>query len=339
MVSDAHMAAFLRRTLRSSRVPEHLKDAGSWPEPMRREWGNDEGASAAPEHRRRMVSAFREVRAAIDSFAPDFIVIWGDDQYENFREDGVPPFCVYIVDRAEYRPLYGIERWAGTDQNIWGESPDKVFSVPGHPSGAKHLARRLLEESFDISYAYALRFANGLAHSFSQTLVYLDYERRGFGHPVVPFHVNCYGSAVIQSRGGGAHLEDERDSEINPPAPTPRRCFELGGAVARVLRDSPWRVVLMASSSWSHAFLTEKNYWLYPDMEADRKRLAELTAGNYPAWRDLKLSEIEAAGEHEILNWVCLAGAMAELGRKAEIVDYIESYVFNSNKCFALFRS
>ena len=38
-------------------------------------------------------------------------------------------------------------------------------------------------------------------------------------------------------------------------------------------------------------------------------------------------------------NWVCLAGAMAALGRKPEIIDYIESYLFNSNKCFALFRA
>jgi len=30
---------------------------------------------------------------------------------------------------------------------------------------------------------------------------------------------------------------------------------------------------------------------------------------------------------------------MDALGRNAEIIDYIESYLFNSNKCFALFRA
>jgi len=30
---------------------------------------------------------------------------------------------------------------------------------------------------------------------------------------------------------------------------------------------------------------------------------------------------------------------MAALGRKPEIIDYVESYLFNSNKCFALFRA
>lgn len=63
---------------------------------------------------------------------------------------------------------------------------------------------------------------------------------------------------------------------------------------------------------------------------------------NWPApmqaeWGDLKLTEMEAAGQHEVLNWICLAGAMAELGRAARIIDYVESWVFNSNKCFAVF--
>jgi hypothetical protein len=50
-------------------------------------------------------------------------------------------------------------------------------------------------------------------------------------------------------------------------------------------------------------------------------------------------AQIEDAGQQEFLNWVCLAGAMTALGRNAEIIDYIESYLFNSNKCFALFRA
>jgi hypothetical protein len=29
---------------------------------------------------------------------------------------------------------------------------------------------------------------------------------------------------------------------------------------------------------------------------------------------------------------------MAELERKPEVLDYIETYVFNSNKCMAVFR-
>jgi len=338
MVPDSYMAAFLRNALESPRVPDQLKKVASWPRPMQLEWGRDEGTTAAGKHRERLMGAFRRIRTEIEAFNPDFIVVWGDDQYENFREDIIPPFCVYIFDQAQYTPLAGIEQWARTSQNVWDEPPDKVFTVRGHVPGGRYLVSRLLEEDFDLPYAYTLRFPAGLAHSFSQTLLYLDYDRQGFDYCLIPFHVNCYGSSVIRSRGGGARLTEEGKDGPDPPAPSPRRCFELGRAVARLLRASPWRVVLMATSSWSHAFLTEKNHWLFPDMESDRQRFEELRDGGLNRWRELKHSQIEKAGQNEILNWVCLAGAMSELKLQVEVIDYVESYVFNSNKCFAVFR-
>jgi hypothetical protein len=98
-------------------------------------------------------------------------------------------------------------------------------------------------------------------------------------------------------------------------------------------------VALIASSSWSHATLTAKHNRLYPDVAADRKLRDELRDGGFTHWGDLPLARIEDAGQHEMLNWICLAGAMTELGQRPEIVDYVESYVFNSSKCFALFPS
>jgi hypothetical protein len=50
------------------------------------------------------------------------------------------------------------------------------------------------------------------------------------------------------------------------------------------------------------------------------------------------VEEVEDAGEHEILNWVCLAGAMFELGQKPTHAEFVETYIFNSSKCFAVFR-
>ena len=201
MVPDAYMACFLRMVLESNRVPQELKDSARWPEPMQTEWGNDQGTGAAGLHRERLVTAFRKVRDILLDFHPDFVLMWGDDQYENFREDGVPPFCLYIFDQAQYTPLARMERLSGAKENFWREPPDKIFTVRGHALGAKHLTRRLLEEGFDSSYAYTFRSPQGLAHSFSQTLLYLDYDRQGWDLPLVPCHVNCYGSRVIRSRG------------------------------------------------------------------------------------------------------------------------------------------
>ena len=49
------------------------------------------------------------------------------------------------------------------------------------------------------------------------------------------------------------------------------------------------------------------------------------------------LSAVEDSGQQEMLNWFCLAGAMSELERKPSWSVFIESYLFNSNKCFAIF--
>src|SRR5262249_48040060 len=127
------------------------------------------------------------------------------------------------------------------------------------------------------------------------------------------------------------------EREFDPPSPSPRRCFELGRAVGRVVRDSSWRLAIVGSSSWSHAFLTAKNGWGFPDVESDRARFEGLRCGNCTAWRDLGLDQIEDAGENELLNWIPLAGAMHELHQMPSYCEFIESYLMNSCKCVAIF--
>ena len=331
MVPDEFKPWPLARMLHTDpRIPEHMRNPANWPEPMRAEWGDDEGITSHKAHRTRVLSAFRRIREEIDAFRPDLIVMWGDDQYENFREDIIPPFCVLAYEALTFQPY---KRLRGRP-NIWDEPADKTFTQPGHHKAGRYLARRLLEEGIDMSYAYKPLHEDGLGHAFANTLLYLDLDRKGFDVPVVPVSVNCYGSSVIRNRGGGARYSDEPD----PPSPSPKRCFELGQATARVLKESPWRVVLMASSSWSHGFLTEKHYFMYPDLEADRVMLEQLRAGQYLAWRDTPLARMEDAGQQEVLNWTCLAGAMHELDYKSEIVDWVETWTFNAPKCLAVFK-
>jgi hypothetical protein len=337
--TDDHMADILRRHLASDRVPPERKDPSAWPPRMLEEFGREgeNWPALAARERERVIGAYRQVRREIDAFQPDVVLIWGDDQYENFHEDLVPPFCVYAAAEYQTQPFMRRAGWAmGQPDNIWGEPRDKTFVVKGHPEAGRHLARRLLEEDRPVAYAYKLLHHPGLAHAFMNTVLYLDYDRRGFDYPVLPFHVNCYGSELVRNRGGDSI--GKSGAEPDPPAPSPRSCFDTGAATARIMRDSPWRAVLMGSSSWSHAFLTPKNHFLYPDIESDRRRFEELREGRQHLWRELDLADIEAAGQAEFLNWVCLAGAMTELDVQAEVIDYSESYVFNSSKCTMVAR-
>src|SRR5260221_13261658 len=269
---DQQMAGLLDRTLNSDQVPAELKDPARWPEPMRQEWADP--LAAAREHRKRLVNGFREARKALDAFDPDFVLIWGDDQYENFREDGVPSSCVFALDEIESRP-YG--RYTGASPHGWGEGKDTGFTTKGHYAAASTLAANLIKADYDVSYAYRMRYENGLPHAFINTILYLDYDRKGFPYPVVPFHVNCYGSSVIAKRGSTAHLTGEADPNlVDPPGPNPSRCFDVGGAVAQILADSPWRAPLVAPAGRSHAFLTPKNHYLPPDNPRHPARLDQL---------------------------------------------------------------
>jgi hypothetical protein len=331
---DRDMAGILRTVMRDPGLPERYRTPAGWPEAMRQAYAEDGGTASAAAHRETLVGHFRHARAILDDFRPDVVVIWGDDQHENFTDDVIPPFCVLAYDRIEAR-----HRARDAANNVWGEGPETVIRVPGHREAGKFLARRLLEQDVDVAYAYRPLHHPGLAHAFLNTITYLDYDRVGFPHPVVAFAVNCYGRRVIAQRGGrGSLAQPLAEADLDPPSPSPKRCMDVGAATARAMRESPWRTALIASSSWSHAFLTDKHHQLYPDIEADRRLYEALRRGDYETWRQTPLAAVEASGQQEMLNWYALAGAMEELGKKPDECDFIESWIFNSNKCFAVFR-
>jgi len=347
MGKDERMADILRRNLERPDVPDAWKNRANWPDAMREEYGEDGGTAAAADHRESFVKGVRKLRDALDNFNPDFIVVFGDDQYENFREDVVPSFCVYAYDDIDMTPY--MPRRAGQEppavippsSNPWGEPSDMTLTIKTHKTAAKYLARGLIGEKIDTAYSYQPLHYHGLSHAFHRMPMYLDYDRKGFPYPMVPLAVNCYGSRVLVNHGGsypvGSPIELS-EGELDPPGPTPERCMEVGAAVARVLTKSPWRAAIIASSSWSHAFLTPKNSFMHPDIDSDRSVYEMLAASDYDALRKVKLDEIESAGQQEVLNWFCLAGAMEELGRKPDYTEFLESWIFNSDKVFALYN-
>jgi hypothetical protein len=338
---DADMAAILRSRLADPDIPAAAKDPASWPAAMRAEWGEDRGTAAAARHRAAMRSGLARVRAAIDAFGPDLVLIWGDDQYENFREDVVPAFCVHAYPDMTVYPWKHAAASAivGADgkPNVWNEPADRSVHVRGHAEAAKAIAAGLLERDFDAAYAYKPLHHPGLPHAFLNAILYLDYDRRGFDYPVVPFAINCYGRQVISYRGFASRWAD-RGRPPDPPSPSPRRCFDLGAAIARICRASPWRVALLASSSWSHAFLVDRTYRLQPDVAADLDLYEAMISNDHATWRDYTLARLEGAGQQEVLNWFALMGAMNALGARLAWSEFVETWVFNSSKVAAIFE-
>lgn len=334
---DERMSGALRAVLRDPGLPEHARSPANWPKDMQREWGDDEGLTAARVHRERLVEEFRKLRQKLDDFKPDWVLVWGDDQYENFREDIIPPFCTLAYGDMDIRP-FGAKQMALFGDNVWGEPNDKAFRIPGAPAQAKALVTGLLGEGVDMAYAYKPLHYDGLPHPFTNTVLFLDYDRKGWNYPLVSMQVNCYGRLVISQKGGIPNLRSMPTPEqLDPPAPSPTRCFEVGRAVGRVVKDMPGRVALIASSSWSHAFLTAKNNYIYPDLAADELLFDALKASDWRTWREYPLSAIEESGQQEVLNWHCLVGAMSELGHKPDYTSLVQTWTLNSSKAFASF--
>lgn len=339
MGPDSAFSRAFHRMLANPGMPEHLRDPANWPAELREQYGDDQGAAAAADHRSRIVAGLRRVRAALDDFDPDVVLIWADDQYENFREGGVPAYCVQAFGDMTLHPWKDGEQAEFADDNVWGEDADRVLEFRGAHDIGKKVTEGLLASGFDVAYSYEPLFHAGLSHAFMNSLLYLDYDRTGFDYPVLPIAVNCYGRFVVSHRGRYPDLTESVDlDDLDPPAPQPWRCYDFGKAVARVLADSPWRVAIIASSSWSHGFLTRKHNFLYPDVDADRAVYEQFSAGNFPALRALSQRDVEDSGQQELLNWVCLSGAAEELGLSVEWSDLVTTRLFNSDKCLAVLR-
>jgi hypothetical protein len=218
--------------------------------------------------------------------------------------------------------------------NVWGEPPETTRIIRGDQDTARWLVECLIEDDFDVAYAYETLHHSGLAHAFLNTVLYLDHDRTGFDWPMIAMPLNCYGRKVVGAKGFMTSLAD--DIRPDPPSPSPRRFHSLGAAVARAFAASDLRVALVASSSWSHAFLVDHTFRLRPDTPADRRLYNALVASDDDAWTHTTLTDIEYAGQQELLNWFAAMGAVRELGLQLEWSTFVETHCFNSNKVFAV---
>lgn len=338
LTTDNLMAVLLAGTLTDPDIPPEAKDPASWPESMRADWSDDQGTAAAAHHRLALVDGLAHVRSALDAFDPDIVVVWGDDQYENFREEVVPAFCVLAYGDVEVEPFGMIaERHL---PNAWGAPDDTRIALHGDAAAARTLADALIEDGFDMAYSYKIRADTHFPHSILNTQIFLDYENYGSKLPykVLPITVNCYGQHAIARKGGFARFADIKTEQLDPVGPSPLRCYALGAAVSRALQGTGKRVAYIASSSWSHAFLNDKDWHLRPDHAADRHLYDAMVRGDHETWLKVTGKQIVDAGQHEILNWFCLLGAVDEQSLALKWSTFVETDVFNSNKAFAVFE-
>ena len=327
---DGAMSGIFKGLLAGDKLSPDRKNPENWPVGMREEWGEDEGLAASLKVRAHEVEQFRKLRGALDEFKPDLILIWSKDHRESLKKFVVPQYMIQgheQVDVKLYQNPYG-------GGNQFGEDPDKVTTIKGHPGAAMHLVRSLQDLGFDPTYSTEAMHPNGFAHTFCGVSVHLDWDNRDFKTPVLPVSIDPFGG-----RGRGP-----LGLEPGMPHPlpiSPKRAFELGRATARAFKASPWRVALVAGVGWSHTQNTSwEREWIHPDMEEDKKRHDEWANNKFDKWGDnFTVEGLEEHGQWEHVVWIALAGAMTEIGAKVKYSDFQPNYLFNSNWVNSIFEA
>ena len=102
------------------------------------------------------------------------------------------------------------------------------------------------------------------------------------------------------------------------------RCYELGRALARSLRNDPRRIAIYGSGGLSHDPGGPRSGWI--DEPLDRWFLDRIAEGDGVAASALYRfdSMTMRGGTGEIRAWITVAGALEEMGCDgASVVDYI----------------
>jgi 3-O-methylgallate 3,4-dioxygenase len=236
----------------------------------------------------RVQGAIERLGQLLSSTELDAIVIFGDDQHEQFNDDNMPSVAIYHGERVEVRPRR--PRPDGNFPTLHLEPTATEY--PNAASLAQHLISSLTEREFDVARTNQLRAERGIGHAFS-----FLYQRLWpkCDVPIVPIMVNTY---------------------YPPNQPTPRRCHDLGKAVRESIArwDGGKRVAVLASGGLSHIVIDEP---------LDMQVLDALGARDTRALHALP-RELLKGGTSEILNWVALDGAVGPL--QMTLIDYIPGY-------------
>ncbi len=245
-------------------------------------------------HFDRIQNAFGSLRARIDAYRPELFIIIGGDQSEMFDTSNVPNLMLYV----------GEEAWA----DVPGEQGDGVerlrVRVDAHTS--KWLLDKLVKEAdFDVAISTEQEHlgprGRGLPHAFFRPIPLILSDRE---MPCVLLYENTY----------------------DPPSLSAQRCYELGAALAELLKDDPRRIAIYGSGGLSHDPGGPRSGWI--DRPLDQWFLSRLAEGDGQATKVMYTfdSMTMRGGTGEMRAWITVAGAMEAMGSRATVVDYVPSH-------------
>ncbi len=234
-------------------------------------------------------AAIAELSNVLDSVRPDVVVMFGDDQHEQFLDDNMPALAIYNGDSFPVIAKHWRAPWMAKEAENWAPTDAEY---PNAKALADHLLLSLIDQEFDLARTNHFREDVGIGHAFG-----FLYRRiwPGTRVPMLPIMVNTY---------------------YPPNQPTPKRCYELGQAVKRAVEswESDARVAVIASGGLSHVIVDE---------EVDEQTLDGLRNKDPQRLWSLPRPRLKG-GTSEVLNWVALGGVVESM--PMTLLEYIPAY-------------
>lgn len=254
--------------------------------------------------RRRRI-AFARLRDAFAAHRPDALIVVGGDQDEWFGPAHVPAMLLY----AGTEPIVGFHNHGDADEHpplrFW-EHPERFgMTVPVDARLAGRLHHGLVAAGFDISISRKA-VARGRPerrgpHAITRPLPMIMPQ---LGTPIVPLIIRTV----------------ERSAGVLSGS----RCLALGKEIARICREDPRRIAILASGGMSHDPSGPRSGWVDEPMDrwvmdciarGDADRLGGLFAFR---------SAANESGTGELRTWLVAAAAMEQAlpGIRGEVIDY-----------------
>jgi protocatechuate 4,5-dioxygenase beta chain len=181
-----------------------------------------------------------------------------------------------------------------------GKAPaDSRVTIPVHSDLAHVLLRGLIKRGFDPANSSVMRNVSNPEDGVSHMVVYPAPKLYlGLDIPIIPIFLN----------------------EYNPPQPTGQRCWDIGVALADILRDRKERVAIYASGGLSHDPFGPRAGWV--DEPLDRWILERIQRNRGEELTRLFSfdSDTLRGGSGELRAWIAAAGACRW---PATVLDYM----------------
>ena len=246
---------------------------------------------------------YKPVKAGLNFFRerlqekkPDTLILIGDDQNENFKEDNLPQIAIYLG-----KQIIAVDRH--TQSHGLRRQPYRC-----HADLAANLLTGFIDRDFDVGYSKTFPNDELLAHAHAPILTTIMPEA---DIPVVLLFINA----------------------IHVPAISPARCYRLGQAIKEIVvaQSAANRVAIYASGGLSH--FTAGYPWPYYkgpfsygliSEEFDRKIVDFMTQGKGAELGRLSSQDLLDNGEIELRSWITLLGALGEV--PANVLAYEPFY-------------